>query len=766
MQSEIAVITETLGAVGNPKAILSPIGLSKPGVPEHPQAAKPRVRKQILRMIVIMAAVAIAVGAISIWLLYSAALNEKRTDLIQIVQSQARLISAVARFDAEHSRNDHPGGSAAATLSQVIDAHERISGFGETGEFILARRQGDNIVFLLRHRRFDRDPPQPVAWSAAAAEPMRRALQGVTGTLIGPDYRGATVLAGHVPVAELNIGLVAKIDLAELRRPFVNAGMASAGGAIIIIVLGTAIFRRVSAPLLEREGAEQALQDSEERVRAQFENNPVPVFLWQRSGDDFVLIDSNKTAIERNHGRINEFIGKRASEVFSPWQDGLHSLHRSFTDKTVIKDTSLRKKLSSDEIRWIESTFIFIPPDRVMLHSMDIDEHKRAEHALRNSEARNRGILENVVDGIATIDEHGIIQTFNPAAERIFGYDASEVVGRNVNVLMPDPDKRLHDRYLKNHLDSGQGKIFGCGAREVTALRKDGSKISLELAVGVMTTEGARSFIGTMRDISDRKKVEEEKSALESQLRQAHKMESLGNMAGGTAHEFNNLLLPITGLTELAMREIPADGLAYKNLSHVLHSARRAGKLVDKILAFSRADNLDLKTLPLMPIITESIELISAILPSTITIQTSLEDVGAIVGDETQIHQVVLNLAKNAADAMGERVGQLTIELAAKLIYRPRNIRLGIIPPGEYARLSVQDTGCGMTEETMNRIFEPFFTTKEIGRGTGLGLAVIHGFIASHGGAIDVESELGRGTTFHIYLPLSKRPNETATAEK
>jgi PAS domain S-box-containing protein len=219
-----------------------------------------------------MAAATLVVAGVAISTLYKAAFEEERARLVETAQSQARLIESVARFDAMYSR-DYPGGAEEATLAQIVDAHEHYEGFGETGEFTLAKRQGDHIVFLLSHRHFDLGSPKPVAFDSELAEPMRRALSGISGTVIGPDYRGVSVLAAHEPVALLGQGIVAKIDLSEIRAPFLKAGAVAASFTILVVIAGAGLFLRISNPIIRRleehsqqlEESVEALQESEER---------------------------------------------------------------------------------------------------------------------------------------------------------------------------------------------------------------------------------------------------------------------------------------------------------------------------------------------------------------------------------------------------------------------------------------------------------------------------------------------------------------------
>lgn len=216
-------------------------------------------RKRIVLLILIMTSIVLIAGGIAVGLLYNTAFLEEEARLQETARSQARMIEAVAKFDKIYS-NDYPEGAGAATLSQIKYAHARYDGFGETGEFVLARRENDRIVFLLSHRHYDLDAPKPVPWNSELATPMRLALSGKSGTVIGLDYRGQMVLAAFEPVSELNLGIVTKIDLAEIRAPFIRAAWYSGVTAIAAILFGAAIFFRVTNPILVR------LQDTVARL--------------------------------------------------------------------------------------------------------------------------------------------------------------------------------------------------------------------------------------------------------------------------------------------------------------------------------------------------------------------------------------------------------------------------------------------------------------------------------------------------------------------
>ncbi len=259
------------------------------------------------------------------------------------------------------------------------------------------------------------------------------------------------------------------------------------------------------------------------------------------------------------------------------------------------------------------------------------------------------------------------------------------------------------------------------------------------------TSEGGTVSIRT--DISELKQREQE-------LRHAQKMEALGRLAGGIARDFNNLLVPIMGLTEITMAEVPAKSKLRSNLEEVLEACERAAKLVGQILAFIRAEKLERHPIELHRTVSEALALLRSTLPETIELREHIDrHSGSVLASPTEIHQVMMDLGANAADAMGAKGGVLEVTLGMLEVTDELAAGHAALEPGRYVRLRVNDTGCGMDEETIGLIFDPFFTTKEVGKGTGMGLAVVHGIVTSHGGAITVSSEPGRGTTFELYFP-------------
>ena len=340
--------------------------------------------KRIYLLILIMIGVTLIVTGIAIYLLYQTGMDEELDRLRETAESQARLIEAVARFDREQS-TDFPEGSKAATISQIVDAHKHYKGFGLTGEFTLARREGDQIVFLLSHRHQKLGHPQPVAWDSDLAEPMRQALSGQTGTGIAFDYRGEVVLAAYEKVAELDLGLVAKIDLAEVRAPFIQAGLAALGLAAVAVLLGSLLFIRLSNPLVRR------LEDREARLRAILDTAADSIITIDKDG----IIQSFNLAAERMFRyAAEEVLGNNVSMLMPmPFQDEHDRYITNYLktgEKKIIgigREVPGRRKDGSTFPMELAVSEMFVGESRIFTGiCRDITARKKAEQALQERE--------------------------------------------------------------------------------------------------------------------------------------------------------------------------------------------------------------------------------------------------------------------------------------------------------------------------------------------------------------------------------------------
>lgn len=382
----------------------------------------------------------------------------------------------------------------------------------------------------------------------------------------------------------------------------------------------------------------------------------------------------------------------------------------------------------------------------------DLTERERVERALRESNARLNAVVETAVDGVILIDARGCILEFNPACENLFKYRADEVIRENVKMLMPTSYRVEHDGYIRNFLKTGERKIIGIG-REVVGQRKDGSTFPMGLAVGEARQEGESIFIGIIHDLTERKRTEE-------LLVQAQKMEMVGQLSGGIAHDFNNLLTVIVGNAEFLSERLKSRRDLQQLADDIGRAGDRGSELTQRLLAFGRRQVLVPVEIDCNALLDSMHKLLQRTLRQDIEIRTDFDPALFFAfADAAQLESAVLNLAVNAQDAMPAG-GRLTISTAnASLDDHYKSMHPEVIA-GEYILIAITDDGEGMPKEVIERAFEPFYTTKEVGKGSGLGLSMVYGFVKQSNGHVAIYSEPGLGTTVRIYLPqvVSKLP--------
>jgi PAS domain S-box-containing protein len=375
------------------------------------------------------------------------------------------------------------------------------------------------------------------------------------------------------------------------------------------------------------------------------------------------------------------------------------------------------------------------------------EELSARQNIILEREAHFRSVLETAPDAIITIDERGIVQSFSNAAEKMFGYAADEVIGANVKMLMPLRHRDDHDAYLERYRRTGERRIIGIG-RRVEARRKDGSLFPMEVAVGEVRAGRSHIFTGFIRDLTARLKIEE-------QLRQAHKMEAMGQLTGGVAHDFNNLLTVISGNLEMLERRVRTED-ERELLREAQEATQLGAQLSRRLLAIGRRQALNPKPVDLSALVGGTVDLLRRSLGESVEVETRLAaGLPLTSADPGQVENALLNLAINARDAMPEG-GRLTIETAPVIIDADNAVDDPELTAGSYVMLAVSDTGSGMTAAVLSRAFEPFFTTKEEGSGSGLGLSMVFGFVKQSGGHVRLYSEVGHGTTVRLYLPVDQ----------
>ncbi|MGC8603421.1 MAG: PAS domain S-box protein, partial [Desulfomonilaceae bacterium] len=487
---------------------------------------------------------------------------------------------------------------------------------------------------------------------------------------------------------------------------------------------------------------ENELRQSEERFRTAFRTTPDSISISRFS--DGRLVEINDGFMKLSGFTRDEVIGKTSIEI-DIWVNAVdrkrltdavarHGQLNNMEAQFRMKDGSVRTGLVSGRALTLNES------PHLLLVVRDISDIKRSQ-AERMKLATT---VDQAAESVIVTDTDGNIEYVNPAFERISGYSKEEVIGQNPRILKSGehPDSFYKDLWTT----ITNGNIWtGKFINKV----KDGAFIHEQSTISPVRDLAGNivNFVGVARDVT-------REELLQQQLLQAQKMEAIGTLAGGIAHDFNNILFAIIGNTELAMDEIPADNPAHRDLQNVLNASTRAAEMVKQILTFSRQGQVERKPLDIIPIVKEVLKFLGATIPATIEIKGTIEpDQGKILGDPTQIHQILMNLCVNAVHAMKDKGGVLTVDLCSVCVDQESSGDHHNVTPGNYLRLTVSDTGQGIRPEILDRIFEPYFTTKNLGEGTGFGLSVVHGIVRSHNGEITVDSQVGAGSSFYVYLP-------------
>ncbi len=506
---------------------------------------------------------------------------------------------------------------------------------------------------------------------------------------------------------------------------------------------------------LERVRAEEELRHSQRRFRDLFENSPDAIFVEDLQG---TVLDANATACALHGLTREEIIGKRAIEELIP------EMHRENArvqfEKVVngqlswFEGESLRadKRTVPVEIRAVRIEYEGQPA--LLFHVRDVIERRAAEMALRSSETLFRSVWENSVDGMRLTDENGMIVAVNTAFCKLVGMTQEQLEGKSFNIVYePGMDWEAMKRCHRESFLAGRVKE----KIEKQCKLHDGREVVFEITDSFVESGGKpRLLLSLFRDVSLHKRLEE-------QLRQSQKMEAIGQLAGGVAHDFNNILTIILGHATLLTMS-PLDAKAQMSAAQIKQASERAAGLTRQLLAFGRKQIVNQRPMDLNRVVGGMTEMLGRLLGEDIALQLNFSGEPSVVeADPTMLEQVLLNLAVNSRDAM-PRGGRLAIRIAHCEIDTAYIRKYVEATQGRYVCLSHTDTGSGIPPENLARIFEPFFTTKELGKGTGLGLATVYGIVKQHKGWIEVESEINQGTTFKIYLPATEAEVPTPEA--
>ena len=581
-------------------------------------------------------------------------------------------------------------------------------------------------------------------------------LNGITHALIHSadfmNFKGDVIAGGLSLINIENIASRAKRDI--LMTIIFALGLLSFAFVILYFNFNI-LFKKIAAlnNSLEQSNKElenrveertEALRESDEKFRMLFEEAPDAIFT---EALDDQIIDANAAASKMLGYTREEFQTMTVADIQAPEMRGKPGLaiQKELSQGNFFEGLDLHKNGHTVPIEVHNHKMHIKGQDIVLSVVRDISQRKKAEEKLRESEERLKAIFLANPDPVAVYDVDGYPLYLNPAFTEVFGWSLGELQGKHIPFVPKDQQEKAKSK-IKEIYESGIPVQF-----ETTRLSKDGKTISILLSAAIIKDiQGIHNgLVVNLKDITDRKK-------LETQLQQAQKMEAIGTLAGGIAHDFNNILSGIFGFAQLAKNHVADPEKANKDIERIIDGAQKASDLVQQILTFSRKSTNKKQPLIISVVIKEALKLLRASIPTTIAIEKNIISRAVIMADPTKIHQIIMNLCTNAFHSMQDAGGVLTVELIDKEITRNDSISRLKILPGKYLRLEVGDTGPGIDPEILDNIFDPYFTTKKAGKGTGMGLAVVHGIVKEHRGHIQVLNKPGTGSSFHVYFPVSE----------
>lgn len=512
------------------------------------------------------------------------------------------------------------------------------------------------------------------------------------------------------------------------------------------------VTQNLEVEIEERKQAEAKLEHGKKRLDSLIKHSPLGIVDLDRRGR---IVSCNKAFEVLFQFKEAEIKGRELDEVIAGEkyvEEAISYTQKTFSGKSLHSSAIRRRKDGS----LIDVEFFSFPVtvDREIVGAVgiyqDISARKQAEEALQRSEEKYRELYDNVGDIIFSHDMAGRFITINRAVIEKLGYSVDEIIGRPITDFMLDD---YIDFFTQEYLPEIKGTGYSEGVS--VYLAKDGSTHYVEYRNTLIQKEGDEPYVsGVGRDITERITAQKEMSRLEKQVQHSQRMESIGTLAGGIAHNFNNLLMGIQGYASLMLLETDTGHPFQERLKNIERLVQSGSKLSGQLLGYAREGKYEVMPIDLNGLVMETSETFGNTRKDIKIYKEIAKDLFGIKADKSQIEQILLNLYVNAADAMPEggtlylKTTNTTHEAMAEKPYE--------VKPGAYVLLMVRDSGRGMDQETMERIFEPFFTTKGLANGTGLGLASVYGILKSHGGYVDVESETGKGSTFYVYLPASE----------
>ena len=570
-----------------------------------------------------------------------------------------------------------------------------------------------------------------VDFNAAALEQTEQRVTQLVGRAAGdlyadqPSVRDAMLEALETRVAVNR----------EMQYLMVTTGVTRTMNVTFIPAARDLVFV-VTEDLTERRGTQEALRESELRYRRLVEGAP-----------DGIVVHREGRILYANEA-FSRIVGTSAEALIgTPVLDQVHPDDRaSVAARIVATQEGERAPLAEERLLRSDGSVVYTEIAGI---PTTYDGRAATQAIVRDVSDRHRAqalfvaLSEQALAGVSVVQD-GVLRYVNPRCAELFGYTQGEMIGLHADALVAPASRELVRQMQRPRLEQGRGTVHFT----FTALRKDRTLAEIEVYGSVIDLDGRPALVGTLLDATERERMSQ-------QLRQAQKMDAVGQLAGGIAHDFNNILTAIVSYAELVLDELPEDSPVRRDVREIVGAAQRASQLTRQLLAFSRQQALEPRALDVHEVLRDMASMLRRLLGAGIELSMHARDgVPMVFADRTQLEQVVLNLAVNARDAMGS-AGRLRLETARADVQLEDASDHPGLRPGTYARVDVSDSGPGIPPDVLARIFEPFFTTKPAGQGTGLGLAVVYGIVKQSGGYIMVDTKPGAGTTFSVLLPAA-----------
>ncbi|MFQ6067941.1 MAG: PAS domain S-box protein [Candidatus Bathyarchaeia archaeon] len=724
-----------------------------------------------------------------------AAFDEKDIDLLQILASHAATAISNIEKRKEIEKRSHQLASLMKSSTRMIsstDLHQRLQTIAEVIRELGWRR----VVISVRDENMEIRNPEDIVTAGLTDEEREflwknRSLGEVWLERFGPEYKrfrvgefyhlpwsdpwvrkkfSKSTIPSKLPPEEMIdwdpqdllyaplrlaegriVGILSIDDPVDGRRP-TKESLAP----LELFIHQAAVAIENAQLIQDLRAREEALQKSQLQLRAQYKGIPIPTYTWQKIGNDFVLKDYNDAAESITQGKVKDFVGIRASQMYKDRPKIIADLNRCFDERIYVKREMWYKFVSGKKF-YFSVHYAFVPPDFVLVSTEDITERKKVEEALRDSEKKFRAISTSAKDAIVLMDNEGKISYWNPAAEKIFGYTKEEVIGKYLQEFLAP--KRFYKKFLRGFekfKENGQGNTIG-KILECTAIRKDATKFPIELSLSALQMKGKWHAIGIARDITERKQMQEKLKKYSQQLEElverrtrqlkksqeqllkAQRLAAIGELANMVGHDLRNPLTGIAGATYYLKSKLVSkmDKKTREMLELIEKNIEYSNKIISDLLEYSREMQLELTETTPKQIVKETLSLVK--IPRNVQVIDLTQSEPRIKVDVQKMKRVFVNIVKNAVDAMSKG-GKLTINSS--------------ISDGNVEIIFV-DTGTGITKEVMKKLWLPLFTTKA--KGMGLGLSICKRIVETHGGDIFVESVVGKGTTFKVTIPLKPK---------